>query len=563
MISSFQLIYPPLYLSAMNQPHQQKFGRNDPCPCGSGKKFKQCCQAIGGDGQNKSERVGWLLEQARSYAYQQRNFIAAEDCYRQVLAFQANNMEALAGVGQGLCWRHRRAEGRQFLVKAGKLMLRHAEKMEARMLMNLAEQLQLWGEIDLALLLFKAAAKLVPANPAAHYGVASCLHRLNRIDLALKAMDKALHLAPHEAGCQILMAVLELESKQAPIAQARLEAVIAREQDPHQLARACLELAKVYDKQNRYAEAFALISQASELQRQLPAVSHFDGDYIFKKIALYKTGYDQDLLSRWSLSDFDDHLPAPVFLVGFLRSGTTLTEQVLSAHPGVMTSDENHLIDETIAELERLAGIKSNPPEALRSISLDQVRALRQFYWQRVSVEYGQVALKKCFVNKVALNSIELGFISTLFPEAKIIFALRDPRDICLSCAMQSFTLSNATVNMLSWSGIAKQYAAVMDLWLNLREKINAEFLELRYEDTVAEFETRFRQVFTLLGLEWHPDVIRYHEKLAGKFISTPSFTAVSKPLYSSAVARWHGYQDYFGDINPIIQPYIKAFGYD
>jgi tetratricopeptide (TPR) repeat protein len=541
---------------------QQKSGRNDPCPCGSGKKFKQCCQAIAADIQTNTDRVGGLLEQARSYAYHQGDFIAAEDCYRQVLAIQANNMEALAGVGQGLCWRHRRAEGKQYLAKAGKLMLRHADKMEARMLMNLAEQLQLWGEVDLALLLFKAATKLLPTNPTAHYGVASCLHRLNRIDLALAAMAKVLKLAPHDAGCHILTAVLELESKQAPKAQVRLEAVIAREQEPHQLARACLELAKIYDKQHRCAEAFELVSQAGSLQRQVTDIARFDADFIFNKIALYKTAYNKQLLNRWTLADFDDYLPIPVFLVGFLRSGTTLTEQVLSAHPGVLTSDENHLIDETIAELERLAGVKSNSPEALRSINLEQAKVLRQFYWQRVSDEYGSVALKKRFVNKVALNSIELGFISTLFPEAKVVFALRDPRDICLSCAMQSFTLSVATVNMLSWSGIAKQYTAVMDLWLSLREKMTVEFLELRYEDTVADFEASFRQVFKLLGLEWHPEVIRFHEKSAGKYISTPSFSDVSKPIYRSAVARWHGYKDYFEPIDPILRPYIEAFGY-
>ncbi|AMK78098.1 MULTISPECIES: sulfotransferase [Methylomonas] len=547
----------------MNNAIPQKSGRNDPCPCQSGKKFKHCCEANTPREQDNADTDIWiLLESARNHAYLQGNFAAAEQCYQQVLAIKPNHIEALAGVGQGLCRRHRRAEGRQYFAKAAKQMLRRPEKIEGRLLLELAEQLQMWGDLDLALQLARAAVKQMPEQPAAQFCMAACLHRLNHADQAIAVLSKVLKLIPDDAGCQTLMAILEFDKKQYVRAQQRLERVVARATDLKQLARACLELAKVYDKQQRHADAFKMLSKAGELQTQLPETRRVDGDYIFNKIALYKQGYDDNLLKRWSVADFADDLPVPVFLMGFLRSGTTLTEQILAAHPQVLTSDENQLIEEVLAELAAMTGIQQNPPEALRSLNLDQARRLRGFYWQRVSEEFTPTALQKRFVNKVALNSIEIGLISCLFPEAKILFALRDPRDICLSCAMQSFSASPATVNLLSWSGIARQYAAVMDLWLNLRQRIVPEYLELRYEDVVGDFENSFRRVFALLDLAWHPQVAHYHERVAGRYVATPSFAAVSQPVYGSAVARWQAYADHFQPILPVLAPYIKAFGY-
>lgn len=115
-----------------------------------------------------------------------------------------------------------------------------------------------------------------------------------------------------------------------------------------------------------------MFAKAGELQRQLPEIRALDADYIFNRIELFKRGYSDDLLKRWTPEELGDALPAPVFLIGFLRSGTTLTEQVLAAHPQVLTSDENHLLEELSAELAALAGAGEDTPAALRRIGIDQ-----------------------------------------------------------------------------------------------------------------------------------------------------------------------------------------------
>lgn len=540
-----------------------KPGRNNPCPCGSGKKYKTCCQSTGIPPSipNQSDPDIWLIQARQAVANGQLGH--AEFCYREVIKSKPNDPESLAGIGQALCWQRKRSAGKEYLQKAARQLIRLSHKnRQPQALLQLSEQLQHWGDINTALELARLSLRLAPESAHAMNNLALCLLRINRTEEALATALKASELMPGQAASQILVALLESETGQLETARERLEKVIATCQEPEQTARAWLELGAVKDKQNDYNEAFKAFTRAAELHASLHAVRAIDVTEIFNNLARNQSGFDQTLLNRWQAADFADGHHPPGFLLGFLRSGTTLAEQVLGAHPDIVVSDENDFIFETIQELARISGITDNIPESLRKISLSEARQLRAFYWQRVFEEYGKDALRKCFVDKLSLNSIELGFIATLFPEARILFALRDPRDITISCFQQAFTLSRATVNLLSLEDIARQYAAVMDLWLHLRKHIQPSYHELRYEDTVTDFENTFRSVFTLLGVDWRPEVLLYHQRAKGRYISTPSFAAVSRPIYKTAVARWQHYAQHLEPVMPILNPYIQAFGY-
>ena len=543
----------------MKSQQSGKLSRNDPCPCHSGKKYKACCL-------NKPSTPPLTIPETLNRAWQavaQRDVVATLHWFRQALQLQPDHPHALAGLGQALCWQQQRQEGLAYLQQAAtQLEIAARERGEVRFILELAEQLHHWGDLDSAMRLTGLAIKLDPGNPNALNNHALYLIRVNRHKEALPYAGMACMKLPDDPACNNLLAILYAQLNRLDEAQEKFEAVIQANRDSRQTARAWQELVGVLDKQGRYREAFEAGRRAKSIAGQFPELQRYDARQIFSAIAFNKAGFDQALLQKWPPELIGSDSPAPNFLMGFLRSGTTLTEQVLASHPDILTSDENDLLPGVKQQLQNMTGCGQNIPHGLRQLNLEQIRQLRRFYWRRVRDEYGESALQKRFIDKMALNSIDIGLISVIFPDANILFALRDPRDICLSCFQQAFSPAEVTINLMTWEGVAKQYAAVMDLWLALKPWIRPRYIELRYEDSVQDFENSFRRVFDLLNLPWSEEISRFHEKTKGRYISTPSFAAVSQPIYQTAVARWRHYQEFFPEVLPILDPYINAFGY-
>ena len=541
-----------------------KVNRNQPCPCGSGKKFKACCAGLGPVATPTATVDINMLQQQAQQAVARSNFVEAELCFRQLTALKPSDAYFKASLGQALCWLSRRREGKEYLVQAARLLERQASKSrDPRFVVELSGQLMHWGEPVTAEKLARLAVALAPHSPVALNNLVLCLTRLNRNKEALPIAQKVCQLLPEHPGCNILLAILESKLVGVEPALARLETVIDRNEEREQTARAWLEKAVILDKAKLYDEAYAAMVKAGELHAALSPYSPEQREQIFDTLEQNREGFGRDLLQRWPKESLvDDGLPAPAFLVGFLRSGTTLTEQVLGSHPKLIATDESSIVHELTQELQRMAAVGEHNSRALNTLTLAQVKVLRQFYWRRMREEYGDAVMSRQLIDKNALNTIELGVISVVFPEAKILFALRDPRDVCLSCFQQAFSPSPATANLTSLPGIAKQYAAVMGYWLAIREQIQPTYLELRYEDTVMDFEITFRRVFDFLGVEWHPAVNKFHERAQGRYISTPSFAAVSQPVYQSAVQRWVNYAKHFETVHPLLKPFVDAFGY-
>ena len=538
-------------------------GRNTPCPCGSGRKYKACCLDSLPGTDTTSHDLKTLQNLAQS-AIGQGNFSEAERCFRLLHSARPNDAYILASLGQTLCWSNRKQSGLGYLRQAARQLERQATKTaDPRHLIELSAQLLHWGEAAVAERLARLAIKLSPSSAAALNNLALCLSRVNRHQEALPLAQRVCRQLPDHPGANILLAIIEAHCGDQEAALARLFKVTSADAEPDQTARAWLESGVILDKLQRYPAAFAAFEHAAAAHNSLADALDGMREHIFTVLNNNKQGYTPALLQRWSRTELcRDGLPAPAFLIGFLRSGTTLTEQVIGNHPQLAANDESGLVFELGQELEKLSGVSNNHALALEQLDILQIGALRQFFWRRVREEHGAEFMHKQLVDKNAMNTIELGLISVIFPEAKILFALRDPRDVCISCFMQAFSLAPATVNLLSWQGIARQYAAVMDYWLTIRGHIQPDVLELHYEDCVADFETTYRQVFEFLGVDWRPEALNFHKRAHGRFIATPSFAAVSQPIYSTAVARWKCYADYYQPVLPLLQPYINAFGY-
>lgn len=497
-------------------------------------------------------------------AFQAHQYEEAASAFEAALAADPDDIQARAGWGQSLCLCGRLYSGLAALNEAGSDLLELAEDDgEVSYVLEIVQQLQQFGDHLSAQRLCAGALKLAPEDGRALQLMAVSAAQLNRRAEALEAAQHACRLQPDNTMLQVLLASVEADANQTEQAAQRLQTLLSRELPAREAFRAHKEMARVLDKLGRFDEVFTHLHKSTQLSGQLPEYTRQARDLLPTMIRSHRLGFDPGLLQRWVNEDFSQDAPAPTFLIGFFRSGTTLTQEVLDAHPALHVADEGDFIGRVHRELHRLVPGPSSSAEKLRKLDRAGVSRLRAFYWQCARDRLGPDLEAKGFVDKFTLNTVDLGLISVIFPDARIIFVMRDPRDVCLSCIMQLMAPSPATVHLLGWTSTAELYAQVMGWWMHVRSVMAPRFIEFRYEDTVADFETTFRRVFDFLGLDWDPAVARFHERAAQKSIASPSRAQVAQPLYSSSVARWRHFEAEFRHLQSTLQPFVEAFDYE
>jgi len=246
-----------------------------------------------------------------------------------------------------------------------------------------------------------------------------------------------------------------------------------------------------------------------------------------------------------------------VFLVGFPRSGTTLLEQVLAAHPGVAAMQERTCLMDSAAEffgsdtgLDRLA-----------ALSDEELQPWRDAYWKRVA-ETEPALSKPVFVDKMPLNAVFLPLIAKLFPHAKILLALRDPRDVVLSCFRRRFAMNAGMVEFTALDTSVAYYVAVMALIQAYREKLKLEIFEARHESLIADFDGEAGRVCDFLGLEFRDEMRAFAVRAKAQTIDTPSGAQVARGLSQSGLAQWRRYQPQLQPVLPMLAPFVARFGY-
>jgi tetratricopeptide (TPR) repeat protein len=544
-------------MSRSNVPRE--IGRNDPCPCGSGKKYKKCCM-----GKAPARRPAAAppkvdpttqLKLAGDHV-QAGRLEQAQRIYQQVLSARPGSVGALYGLAE--------IKGRLGHTEEGLRLIRRAIEVDERQpdLHSLHSFLLMRaGNVDEAEQAARRAVKLAPNNETAHRMLADCYHRMRRYDDAIAEVRKSLAADPTSINAEIFLAALLRDKGELDEARSVLEGVLQKDMHQDLLHRALTELGFVLDKLGEYESAFERFEQAGTENGKTPEARRIDRDLSMRLVDDYKAVATKDLFSKWGRESFDDDLPRPSFLVGFPRSGTTLTEQVMAAHPAVETADEKDLVGAVRTRMTAWFAA-GNAPALLPQLDRDDVARLRAEYWRQAESVMQTDLSGKVFVDKLPLNLVDLPLINVMFPEARVIVALRDPRDVCLSCFMQRFGLNTAMINFLWWQRTAEYYAKVMDLWLHLRDLVTLQYLEIRYEDTVNDFDRQARRLIDFLGVEWDDGVLEFHNKARQRFISTPSFTAASQRVHRGALARWRNYPAAVERISAPLARFITAFGY-
>ncbi|MGH8414421.1 MAG: sulfotransferase family protein, partial [Gammaproteobacteria bacterium] len=251
--------------------------------------------------------------------------------------------------------------------------------------------------------------------------------------------------------------------------------------------------------------------------------------------------------------------PPPVFLLGFVRSGTTLMDTILQIHPQVIVLEEEPTIDVVLQAAQALPG---GYPDCLAMLAPTQLATLRSLYWKTVTGITGPLTPEIRLIDKFPLNSVHAPLMYALFPEARFLFALRHPCDVVLSSFMQMFGPGGALANFSTLEGGATMYAKVMELWIRYLDALPLRVHTLRYEDLVADTDRTMTDALDFLGLETR-QTLRHTEKAKQRGrIYTPSYHQVIQPIYRDALGRWQRYQKYFGRALGILQPFADRFGY-
>jgi hypothetical protein len=239
-------------------------------------------------------------------------------------------------------------------------------------------------------------------------------------------------------------------------------------------------------------------------------------------------------------------------------------EQILGAHPSVTAFDES---DAFVVEIgDKLFPADPFPPLTATGLSaLPPARQaeFRRRYFKSLFRELEAETTAYILIDKNPTPTASLPLWLRIFPDSKVIIALRDPRDVVISCFFQNLALTPMNVSFLKIDRAVEHYADLMDVWLRMRELGGFDWIETRYEDVVAETETEGRRVTEFLGLTWHPAQARGHEAARARFVFSPTYNEVAKPVHNRAVGRWKQYAAALEPFQSRLAPYLNAFGYE
>lgn len=390
------------------------------------------------------------------------------------------------------------------------------------------------GETDEAIKLCDDAIELDPTLELAHTCKAQFLERVGRVDEALKVLESisdAKGFSAIQSRCQLragdINGAIETTSNAAKelADNSKMRYTLLKTQ------------AKALDKAGRYDEALALLNECNSIARPsnytvLKLVSIVDKvihTFSAENLATFKRASDPKR----------QH----ILIAGMPRSGTTLVEQILDAHPDVEGAGEVKEIDMYAKRLPKTHKFRKPYPDCMDLLTTEDLTTMGADYEQALS-DYGYNNAS-VVINKNLQNMMHLGFASMLFPNMKVIFTQRDPRDIAVSCLMGTFrpelfpylfTVSDTLAACEQMDRLQSHWESVLDV----------EMTTINYCSMVTNQDEESKRLVEFCGLQWDDRCLRFWE--SDRTVMTLAYDQVTKPMYNSSIDRWKNYQSLFED---------------
>ncbi len=388
--------------------------------------------------------------------------------------------------------------------------------------------------------------------------VASIYEKSNLLDDALKVINKGFEKYKDSPELYLTHAKILKQKKLYQEALGSLDKIQTFPNSQFQ-QESLYEKAGLHDKLKNYSEAwkFAALANNESLKD-------------WQNIHPEKDNYNQvcyeikDCIKKFSTSkikSINEDLNRDIaFILGFTRSGTTLIDSILSSHSEIEVLEEIPLIRDLTNQFP-----KSSPAvhfNQLLNASNEQKLQLRKRYFEQIP-KYLTLSDSQLVIDKSPLNTSLVAFIKTIFPEAKIIFSIRHPLDVCVSCFFQQFEFNSYMTNMVSPTKIAHTYDAILSVWKQSVEKFNIDVHYQRYESLVTDFESQSKALVDYIGLEWQDQMLNFQTSLKSRaVIPNPSYNQVSQPIYQTAKNRYKNYQTHLNEAIDILEPWFQYFDY-
>jgi tetratricopeptide (TPR) repeat protein len=443
-------------------------------------------------------------------------------------------------------------------------LLRHALKQSAYLPLayrGLAPALMALGRLPQADAATRHLVRIEPRSPQTWVTVAAVATRLMRQEQALEAYQRAAELQPEEVGLRISVghvqktlghredseasykAALRLDPGRADawwsLADLKnysfsnaevetLERLLAT--DPRgrsNEAQLNFALAKAHEQRSEYAQAFACYERGNALRR---IDAPFDIERFERRSARIRAFFDAAFFAAHAGSGASS--PAPIFIVGLPRSGSTLIEQILASHPGVEGTMELPNVLNIVAQFNDLAAARDGYPETVGRATVAQLGALGERYLEETApLRSGRAH----FTDKLPNNFSHVGLIHAMLPNATIIDARRHPMDACFSTFRQYFAEGQTFSYDLGDLGrYYRCYLSLMDHWDAV---LPGKVLHVAYEQLVEDTEASVRRLLAHCRLPFDAACLRFHQ--TQRPVRTASAEQVRQPIYTSAVGYW------------------------
>ncbi|MFN7020155.1 MAG: tetratricopeptide repeat-containing sulfotransferase family protein [Phycisphaerales bacterium] len=491
--------------------------------------------------------------------------------YERALAADPGNARIIINAARAFYRRNQPRNGWSLLQS-----LIHAMPEDRRVHLMVGQTLRLLSLPSAAIIAFETARTLGDRTVQTALELAALYEQAGRLDDAEPLVEEALASDPASAWAGLLRGRMLSRRKRFEEAAEAFRALAQRvPADSETASEAWADLAAVLDAMGDPAGASDAIERCKAPQRAADAAAWQAALHVTGRIESMIKDLTAEHTRAWNLRAGDHAGRCPVALLcGFPRSGTTLLEQIVDAHPQVRSVEERDVLAGEIfptlvhgrpADAPILPILDGLPKKQIGRVRGRYVAALRDWHAAantdassaHLDDSTGTVTLDK---NPGATPLIPV--LRALFPSAPLLVAVRDPRDVVLSCYLRYLRLNPVSVHFLTIERTAAKYAMDMGAWLRLRDRYPSGWIQVRYEDLISDIEGTTRRVLETLNLDWNPGVLNYRDRLSSKIVTSPTYARVREPVTRAAIGRWSRYQSLLAPALPVLEPFVKAFGY-